>query len=88
MLLVEQVDRLSRLTDADWRELRAELDIGQLTLAAECIGKGLVRFCAPTVAKMQTRTIGAALALKAGDPVETALRSALITAIFLKYAMA
>jgi hypothetical protein len=60
----------------------------QLTLASECIGNGLVRFCAPTVAKMQTRTIGAALALKAGDPVETALRSALITAIFLKYAMA
>jgi DNA invertase Pin-like site-specific DNA recombinase len=25
-LLVEQVDRLSRLTDSDWRKLRAELD--------------------------------------------------------------
>jgi hypothetical protein len=35
---------------------------------------------------MSTRTIAAALALKAGDPVETALRSALITAIWLKHA--
>jgi hypothetical protein len=58
----------------------------QLTLASECIGKGLVRFCAPAVAKMQTRTIAAALALKAGDPVETALRAALITAIWVKHA--
>jgi hypothetical protein len=58
----------------------------QLTLASECIGAGLVRFCPPVVAKMSTRTIAAALALKAGDPVETALRSALITAIWLKHA--
>jgi hypothetical protein len=36
--------------------------------------------------KMQTRTIAAALALKAGDPVETALRAALITAIWVKHA--
>jgi hypothetical protein len=59
----------------------------QLTLASECIGAGLVRFCPPVVAKMSTRTIAAALALKAGDPVETALRSALITAIWLKHAV-
>ncbi len=26
VLLIEQVDRLSRLTDSDWRKLRAELD--------------------------------------------------------------
>src|SRR6202453_2983912 len=26
VLLVEQVDRLSRLTDSDWRKLRAELE--------------------------------------------------------------
>jgi hypothetical protein len=56
-----------------------------LTFAAECIGQGLVRFCAPVVAKMQTQTIAAALALKAGDPVETALRAALIAAIWLKH---
>jgi hypothetical protein len=28
-VLVEQVDRLSRLTDSDWRKLRAELDARQ-----------------------------------------------------------
>jgi hypothetical protein len=56
-----------------------------LIFAADCIGKGLVRFCPPVIAKMQTRTIGAALALKAGDPVETALRAALIAAVYVKY---
>jgi hypothetical protein len=35
---------------------------------------------------MSVRPIGAALALKAGDPVETALRSALIASIWLKLA--
>jgi hypothetical protein len=60
----------------------------QLTLASEYVGKGLVRFCAPVAAKMRTRPIAAALALKAGDPVETALRSALIAAIWVKYAPA
>jgi hypothetical protein len=64
------------------RDFKPEL---QLTLASECIGAGLVRFCPPVVAKMPTRTIAAAMMLKAGDPVETALRSALITAIWLKY---
>jgi hypothetical protein len=53
--------------------------------AAECIGRGRVRFCAPVIAKMRTQTIGAALALKAGDPVETALRAALISAIWIKF---
>jgi hypothetical protein len=56
-----------------------------VTFASEMIGNGLVRFCSAVTAKMQTRTIAAALALKAGDPVETALRAALITAIWLKY---
>jgi hypothetical protein len=54
-------------------------------LAVECIGLGLVKFCAPVIAKMRTQTIGAALSLKAGDPVETALRAALISAIWIKY---
>ena len=34
ILLVEQVDRLSRLTDADWRKLRAELDAKQVRIVA------------------------------------------------------
>ena len=34
MLLVEQVDRLSRLTDSDWRKLRAELDARQVRVVA------------------------------------------------------
>jgi DNA invertase Pin-like site-specific DNA recombinase len=34
VLLVEQVDRLSRLTDADWRRLRAELDARQVRVVA------------------------------------------------------
>jgi DNA invertase Pin-like site-specific DNA recombinase len=34
VLLVEQVDRLSRLTDLDWRNLRAELDAKQVRVVA------------------------------------------------------
>jgi DNA invertase Pin-like site-specific DNA recombinase len=34
VLLVEQVDRLSRLNDADWRKLRAELDAKQVRVVA------------------------------------------------------
>src|ERR1700760_1063455 len=34
VLLVEQVDRLSRLTDADWRKLRSELDAKQIMVVA------------------------------------------------------
>ena len=56
-----------------------------LTFAAECIGAGLVKFCPAVTAKMKTQTIAAALALRAGDPVETALRAALIRAIFVKH---
>jgi hypothetical protein len=55
-----------------------------LALASECVGRGRVRFCSAVRAKMQTRPIAAALALRAGDEVETALRSALITAIWAK----
>jgi hypothetical protein len=56
-----------------------------ITFAAESIGAGLVKFCPAVIAKMKTRTIAAALALRAGDPVETALRAALISAIFVKH---
>src|SRR6202030_996062 len=34
VLLVEQVDRLSRLSDADWRKLRAELEARQIRVVA------------------------------------------------------
>jgi DNA invertase Pin-like site-specific DNA recombinase len=34
VLLVEQVDRLSRLTDSDWRKLRSELDVKQIRVVA------------------------------------------------------
>ena len=34
VLLIEQVDRLSRLTDGDWRQLRAELDRKQIRVVA------------------------------------------------------
>jgi DNA invertase Pin-like site-specific DNA recombinase len=34
VLLIEQVDRLSRLTDGDWRKLRAELDRKQIRVVA------------------------------------------------------
>ena len=34
VLLIEQVDRLSRLTEADWRKLRAELDAKQIRVIA------------------------------------------------------
>jgi DNA invertase Pin-like site-specific DNA recombinase len=33
-LLIEQVDRLSRLTESDWRKLRAELDTKQIRVVA------------------------------------------------------
>ena len=34
VLLVEQVDRLSRLSDADWRKLRVELEARQIRVVA------------------------------------------------------
>jgi DNA invertase Pin-like site-specific DNA recombinase len=34
VLLCEQVDRLSRLTDADWRKLRAEIDAKRVRVVA------------------------------------------------------
>jgi hypothetical protein len=59
-----------------------------ITFASEMIGKRLVRFCAPAVAKMKSRPIAAALALKAGDEVEGALRTALISSIWVKHGTA
>ena len=34
VMLIEQVDRLSRLTEADWRQLRAEIDAKQVRIVA------------------------------------------------------
>ena len=56
-----------------------------LAFSAGIVGRGLVKFCAPVADKMATQTIGAALAFKAGDTVEMALRTAFIQAIGLKY---
>jgi hypothetical protein len=81
--LAVQVAGLGMSVEVLPKDFKPEL---QLTLASEAIGSGLVRFCAPVRAKMSTRTIAAALALKAGDPVESALRAALISAIWLKHA--
>ena len=67
-------------TPPDWFDAEESL-----IYAAESVGAGRVRFCAPVIEKMKHQTIGAALAFKAGDKVETALREALIGAICLKY---
>ena len=44
VLLAEQVDRLSRLNDADWRKLRSELDQRQIRVGgigfADVVGNG------------------------------------------------
>jgi hypothetical protein len=56
-----------------------------LLVAAEIVASRRVSFTAPVVEKMKIQEIGAALAFKAGDAVETALRAALIASICLKY---
>ena len=80
--LAAQVAGLGVMVEVVPKDFKAEM---YLTLASECVGKGLVRFCAPVVERMKTKTIAAALELRAGDEVEGALRSALITAIWLKH---
>jgi hypothetical protein len=66
--------------------LPKEFDVEKyLLLAAEAIARGHVKFSGAVVAKMKTAPIGAALALRAADPIETALRSALVTAICMKF---
>ena len=66
----------------DWFDAEASL-----AFAAGMTSRELVKFCAPVADKMKTQTIGAALAFKAGDAVEMALRAAFIQAICLKYDM-
>ncbi len=66
----------------DWFDADASL-----AFAAGMTSRELVKFCAPVADKMKTQSIGAALAFKAGDAVEMALRAAFIQAICLKYDM-
>jgi hypothetical protein len=68
--LAPQVSGLGVRVEALPPEFDPEL---MLTFAAECIGAGLVRFCPAVTARMKTQAIAAALALRAGDPVDTAL---------------
>ena len=56
-----------------------------LAFAAGMVGQGKVKFCAPVADRMRTQAIGAALAFRAGDPVEQALRAAFIEAVCLKF---
>jgi hypothetical protein len=56
-----------------------------LIFAAHVASLRRVRFAAAVIEKMKVREIGAALAFRAGDPVETSLRTALIAAICLKF---
>ena len=79
--LFERDDLIVR-APPDWFDAEASLP-----LAAGMVGKGLVKFCAPIADKMASQTIGAALAFKAGDAAETALRAAFIQAICLKFDM-
>ena len=79
VLLFEQAELFAQ-APPDW--FNAELS---LPYASATVSQGQVRFCAPVADKMTTQAIGAALAFKAGDAVEMALRTAFIQAIGLKY---
>ena len=54
-----------------------------LLFAAACIKSGRVKFCPPTIDKMATHPLGAALSFKADDPVDAALQGAFLAAISL-----
>jgi hypothetical protein len=56
-----------------------------LLFAAHCAAEGLLRFSPAVTAKLESKTIAAALELKAGDEVEGALRAALITGLAIRY---
>jgi hypothetical protein len=81
VLMFEQAGLLTQ-APPDWFDAERSL-----AFAAGIVARQLVRFCAPVADKMATQTIGAALAFKAGDTVEMALRTAFIQAIGLKYDM-
>jgi hypothetical protein len=65
---------------SDWLEPRETL-----LFAAACIKSGWVKFCPPTIDKMATHPLGAALNFKADDPVAAALQNAFLAAISLKF---
>jgi hypothetical protein len=81
-LFQDGAQRLGLIAQAppDWFDAERSL-----AFSAGIVARQLVRFCAPVADKMATQTIGAALAFKAGDTVEMALRTAFIQAIGLKY---
>ena len=83
-LFADGAQRMGLIAQAppDWFDAERSL-----AFAAGIVARQLVRFCAPVADKMATQTIGAALAFKAGDTVEMALRTAFIQAIGLKYDM-
>jgi hypothetical protein len=56
-----------------------------IAFTSEYIKQRRVKFGPATKAKMATKTIAAALTLRAGDPIETALQSALIFAVWLEH---
>jgi hypothetical protein len=56
-----------------------------LLFAAACIKSGWIKFCRPAIDKMAIHPLGAALSLKADDPVDAALPSAFLAAISLKF---
>ena len=58
---------------------------GPVIFAATCIKSGQVKFCPPTIDKMASHPLGAALSFKADDPVEPALQGAFLAAISLKF---
>jgi hypothetical protein len=67
-------------------ELPADLDPEHLIQpTSEYMSRGLVRLCPAVKAKMKNKTIAAALTLRAGDKIETALQSALVFAVWLKH---
>ena len=80
--LVRLFEGVGLLTQAppDWFDAERSLPF-----AAGIVSRGVIKFCAPVADKMATQTIGSALAFKAGDAVEMALRTAFIEAIGLKY---
>jgi hypothetical protein len=62
-------------------ELPADLDPEKLIApTVEYLSRGMVRYGPAVKAKMANKTIGAALALRGGDEVTTALRAGLLTA--------
>jgi hypothetical protein len=81
----ELLRHLSGLT-AFIEPLPADFDAdASFIFASQAVSGGRVRFCEPVAAKMRRATIAAALTFKAGDDTATALRSALIGSICLKF---